>query len=171
VSLGYRLGHIRNDGRVFRAIVYNKAAVVLDVLRQIAGDEVFFAGLRRFYEQSRFRKVGTGEFQRAMEAATGRGLQRFFDGWIDGVGIPTLAVTHRVESSTTGTDLVLRVEQTGTRFDVPITVTLRYADRPAVELVVPITEHIVETRVPLTGAFRSLGIERNGSSLAHVVRK
>ena len=29
IYLGYRLGHIKSDGRVFRAVVYNKAAMVL----------------------------------------------------------------------------------------------------------------------------------------------
>ena len=48
VYLGYRLGHIKGDGRVFRALVYNKGAMVLHMLRRLVGDEVFFGGLRRF---------------------------------------------------------------------------------------------------------------------------
>ncbi|HET9468162.1 MAG TPA: M1 family aminopeptidase, partial [Vicinamibacterales bacterium] len=35
VYLGYRLGHIRNDGRVFRALVYNKGALTLHMLRKL----------------------------------------------------------------------------------------------------------------------------------------
>src|SRR5207237_8666953 len=37
VSLGYRLGHVRNQSRVFRALVYNKGAVVLHMLRRLMG--------------------------------------------------------------------------------------------------------------------------------------
>ena len=37
VYLGYRLGHIKGDARVFRALVYNKGASVLHMLRQSAG--------------------------------------------------------------------------------------------------------------------------------------
>ena len=44
IYLGYRLGHIRADERVFRSIIYNKAAMVLHMLRQLVGDEAFFAG-------------------------------------------------------------------------------------------------------------------------------
>ncbi|MDO8836819.1 MAG: M1 family aminopeptidase, partial [Vicinamibacterales bacterium] len=42
ISLGYRLGHVRNDSRVFRSLVYNKSAVVLHNLRLLLGDEVFW---------------------------------------------------------------------------------------------------------------------------------
>ena len=53
-SLGYRLGHIKDEPRVFRALVYNKGAAVLHMLRRLVGDEAFFSGLRRFYAEHRF---------------------------------------------------------------------------------------------------------------------
>ena len=59
VSLGYRLGHIQGDSRIFRAIVYNKAAVVLHMLRRLIGDDAFFRGVRRLYFGARFAKAGT----------------------------------------------------------------------------------------------------------------
>ena len=46
VYLGYRLGHIKSDSRVFRAVIYNKAAMVLHMLRRLVGDEAFFRGIR-----------------------------------------------------------------------------------------------------------------------------
>ncbi len=49
VHLGYRLGLVKGNVRVFRALVYNKGAGVLHMLRRLLGDEVFFAGIRRFY--------------------------------------------------------------------------------------------------------------------------
>jgi hypothetical protein len=44
ISLGYRLGHIQGDSRIFRAIVYNKSAVVLHMLRRRIGDDAFSEG-------------------------------------------------------------------------------------------------------------------------------
>src|SRR5207248_2554696 len=78
IYLGYRLGHIRNEGRVFRALVYNKSATVLHMLRRLVGDDPFMRGLRRFYRTSRFKKVGTEDFRAAMEKETGKSLERFF---------------------------------------------------------------------------------------------
>ena len=68
ISLGYRLGHVRSDGRVFRAIVYNKSAVVMHMLRRLIGDDAFFAGVRRFYADWRFKKAGTQDLQAAFAA-------------------------------------------------------------------------------------------------------
>src|SRR5207244_11487684 len=92
VSLGYRLGHVRNQSRVFRALVYNKGAVVLHMLRRLMGDEAFFRGIRRFYRTSRFHKAGTEDLRAAMEAEAGRPLDRFFERWIDGSALPKLKV-------------------------------------------------------------------------------
>ena len=90
VYLGYRLGHIKADGRVFRALVYNKGAMVLHMLRRLMGDEAFFAGLRDFYATWRYQKAGTDDFRVSMEKAGGQPLDRFFDRWIYGSAIPTV---------------------------------------------------------------------------------
>jgi hypothetical protein len=43
VHLGYRLGLVKGDVRVFRALVYNNGAAVLHMLRRLLGEQVFFA--------------------------------------------------------------------------------------------------------------------------------
>jgi Peptidase family M1 domain len=96
VWLGYRLGHLQGDSRVFRALVYNKGALVLHMLRRLMGDDAFFRGMRRFYLHSRFTKVGTDDVQKAFEAEAGRSLERFFERWIMQSGIPKLVVRHSV---------------------------------------------------------------------------
>src|SRR5258705_3059675 len=63
IDLGYRLGLIQGQGRIFRAIIYNKGASVLHMLRRFIGDEAFFNGLRRFYGEQKFRKAGTDDLQ------------------------------------------------------------------------------------------------------------
>jgi hypothetical protein len=71
IWLGYRLGHLQDDGRVFRALVYNKSALVLHMLRRWVGDDAFFRGLRALYEQSRYTKIGTRHVQRVFETESG----------------------------------------------------------------------------------------------------
>jgi hypothetical protein len=161
VYLGYRLGHIRNDGRVFRALVYNKGAAVLHMLRRLVGDEAFFRGIRRFYAESRFRKAGTEDLRRAMEAESDRPLDRFFERWIYGSTLPRLTFAYRVERQ----EVVLHFEQPGEVFDVPVTVTLQYADRRPVDILVPITDRIVDQRVALEGTLRSVEISKDDGSL------
>jgi hypothetical protein len=171
VYLGYRLGHIRNDGRVFRALVYNKGAAVLHMLQRLVGDDAFFRGIRRFYAESRFRKAGTEDLRRAMEAESDRSLERFFERWIYGSTLPRLTFAYHVESSAGRPEVVLHFEQLGEVFDVPVTVTLQYADRRPVDVPIPITDRIVDHRVALQGTLRSVDISKDDGSLVEMDRK
>lgn len=163
ISLGYRLGHIRGDARVFRALVYNKGAAVLHMLRRLVGDEAFFRGLRRFYTEQRFQKAGTDDFQRAMEAETGRDLDRFFERWIHGGEIPRLRYSSRISNG----EVLVRFEQMGEQiFDVPVTVTLTYTNGQTMDVVVPVTEQRVEQRIKAERAVRQVQVNRDNAALA-----
>ena len=166
VYLGYRLGHVRDQSRIFRALVYNKGAAVLHMLRRLVGDEPFFRGLRRFYNASRFHKAGTVELRAAMETETGMSLERFFERWIYGSTLPKLKVGYRTE----GTDVILQVEQIGEVFDVPLTIELQYADRKPVEVLVAVTDRTVEKRVPLGGVLRGIDVSKDDGTMAEIVK-
>ena len=58
---------------LFRAVVYNKGAVVLHMLRRLVGDEAFFRGVRRFYDDWRFQQ---GRHRRLAAGDGGRGAAR-----------------------------------------------------------------------------------------------
>jgi hypothetical protein len=166
VYLGYRLGHIRGEPRVFSALVYNKSAAVLHMLRRLVGDEVFFRGIRRFYRTSRFRKVGTEDFRAAMEAEAKRPLDRFFERWIYGSTLPRLKLSYRIDAG----DVVLHVEQLGELFDVPLTITLQYADKKPVDVLIAVTDRSTDKRVPLAGTLRGVDVSKDDGTMAHVVR-
>ena len=169
VYLGYRLGHIKGDSRVFRALVYNKGAAVLHMLRRLIGDEPFFAGLKTFYAENRFKKAGTDDLRRAMEAASKRDLNRFFERWIYDNGIPRLRFSSAVE----GQELVARFEQIGDAplYDVPVTVAVTYTDGKVAEFVVQVTDASVEHRFPLTGTIKSIEPNPDDAAVAVIDRK
>jgi hypothetical protein len=172
VYLGYRLGHIKRDSRVFRALVYNKSAVVLHMLRRLVGDEAFFAGVRRFYQESRFDKAGTDDLRRAMEAeAGGRSLDRFFERWIYGSAVPALRFSYRVQPLSEGRTVVLRFEQQGDQlFDVPVAVRLELRNGTTREVIVRVTDKVSETTVPLDAPPRRVHVNRDGGALAEIDR-
>jgi aminopeptidase N len=168
VYFGYRIGHIRADSRAFRAIVYDKGAMVLHMLRRLIGDDAFFRGVRRFYAESRFEKASTDDLRRAMEAEAGRPLDRFFDRWIYGASLPQVSFTSRVEKTADGDVLVTHFEQMGDVYELPVTVTLNYADRRSVDVIVPVTDRSVDTRVPLRGPLRGVEVNKDGAALATI---
>jgi hypothetical protein len=167
VFLGYRLGHIKGENRVFRALVYNKGAAVLHMLRRLLGDEAFFGGLRQFYASYRFKKAGTDDFRKSMEAASERDLNRFFERWIYDNAIPRL----RFSSAVDGQELIVRFEQSGDIFDVPVTVGVTYSDGTTAEFVVAVTEATTEARFPLTGTLRSVEPNVDDAAVAHFDRR
>ena len=157
IYLGYRLGHLQNDGRIFRAIIYNKSAVVLHMLRRLVGDDAFFRGLQRFYRDFRFKKAGTDDFRQVFEAESKLPLQRFFQKWIMGATLPKLRVTSRIEDSQQAA--IVRVEQIGEIFDVPVTVAVQYADGTSQDITLVITEATSEHRVELKGPVRKIEVK------------
>ncbi len=167
VYLGYRLGHIKADSRVFRALVYNKGASVLHMLRQLVGDDAFFRGLRRFYTENRFRKAGTSDLQKAMEQESGRTLKRFFERWIWDSTLPRLRVATVVE----GQELVVKAEQIGEVFDVPVLVTVTYTDGRNEESVVTVTDAVVEARIPLSGSVRQIELNQDNATLGTIEKR
>ena len=163
ISLGYRLGHIRGEPRVMRALIYNKAAAVLHMLRQLIGDQAFFSGLRRFYTEQKFQKTGTADLRRAMETESARSLERFFGRWIYGAELPRLRYATTVTEGT----VTARFEQVGDLlFDIPVTVTITYTDGRTHEVVVPVTERRVEQKIMTEGVVRQVQVNRDFAAIA-----
>ena len=173
VYLGYRLGQIEDKPRVFRALVYNKGALVLHMLRRLIGDESFFNGLRRFYNDMRFQMAGTDDLIRAFEAESGRSLETFFERWIHEFDVPTLRFDYREAAATDRpgeSDVVLRFVQEGKVFEVPVTVTLRYRSGAEETVVVAVTERLTEVRLPLAGSLRRVDVNEDDAALAEIRR-
>ncbi len=164
VYLGYRLGHIQGDDRIFRAIVYNKAAMVLHMLRRLVGDDAFFGGIRTFYADWKFKKAGTDDFQRAMEKASGRDLGRFFNTWIFGSDIPRLKFSYHI----TGTDAAIRFEQHGDPVDVPITVTVTYDSGTVENVIVLLSEKETVRTLALKGKVRTISANTDNAALVEI---
>jgi hypothetical protein len=163
ISLGFRLGHIRGMPRVFRAVLYNKSALVLDMLRRTLGDATFAAGLRDFYATSRYRAAATDDLRVAFERASGRTLGRFFDRWVRAAALPTLHVSFRVVDPHT---LDVRVQQEGDVFDMPIPIVIEYADGQRESVDVAADRPVSESRLVLRGPVRHVRVDRE-LTLAH----
>jgi Peptidase family M1 domain len=125
VLMGSRLSY--QDFPAYQAIVYDKAALALFMLRDLIGEEAFSAGLRSFYARNKFQAPRTGEFIRAMEEASGRNLAAFFKGWFSSWELPEVRATWTETSVPEGVRIDLRVVQTKGVFVFPLWVEWTYA--------------------------------------------
>ena len=103
---------------------YQKGAWVLHMLRMSLGDDVFFRGIREYYQAHKDKTASTEDLRAALEKASGKDLKPFFTRWIYDSGHP------KYELSWTWQDrrdvrLVLRQVQSGDAFldPVPIVIT------------------------------------------------
>jgi aminopeptidase N len=65
-----------------RAVVYQKGAYVLHLLREHMGEDAFWKGIRRYTVAHAGGSVTTDDFKRSMEQSSGLNLSAFFDTWV-----------------------------------------------------------------------------------------
>ena len=65
-----------------RTLVYQKGGYALHELRELIGDEAFWAGIRRYTAEHFGKSVTSADVRAAMERASGKDLRAFFDRWV-----------------------------------------------------------------------------------------
>lgn len=104
---------------IFDGVSYQWGALVLRALEGEIGTEPFTAFLKAWFEKHAFGAVTTADFQKELQAATGKDLGAFFDAWVHGRrGLATPALATRVAPKTgaPGT-VVVDVASTASRLD------------------------------------------------------
>ncbi len=90
--------------------VYSKGASVLQMLRVLLGEEVFWQGIEDYVAGNRMALVETADLRQAMEGAANTNLRWFFDQWVHLPGAPAVSVSTHYDPS--AKDLVVKLEQT-----------------------------------------------------------
>lgn len=103
--------HYDKADDMFDAHSYNKGGLVLHMLRDVVGDEAFFAAVQRYLRDHAFQAAEIHDLRQAFEAVTGQDLNWFFDQWFFGVGHPVLNVDHTYDESTGKLEITIRQTQ------------------------------------------------------------
>jgi hypothetical protein len=89
-----KFGHLVN----LSAMAYDRGGKVLGMIEARLGETAFFDFMRHIYAKYQFRILRVADFQRELEAYTGRSWETFFHDWLYGAGMTDWAVHHvRVE--------------------------------------------------------------------------
>lgn len=100
-----------NIGRVFSGrLTYNKAAMLVHMLRWKLGDEAFFQAVRNYLEDPElaYGYARTADLKRHLETESGVDLTAFFKDWLYGEGYPTYLIFWE----SIGNKLTLEISQT-----------------------------------------------------------
>jgi aminopeptidase N len=78
------LQDIDDPFNIFQSIIYNKGAWVLNMLRGVLGDEVFFEAMHTYATspEFEFKNATTEQFQAVVEEVSDMNLDYFFEQWI-----------------------------------------------------------------------------------------
>jgi aminopeptidase N len=96
--------------KLLNANSYQKGAWVLHMLRRELGDDVFWKGMRLYYQDFKNRNALTSDFQKTMEKVSNKDLGRFFYQWLYVPGQPDLKISATRENKNGYSEVV--IEQT-----------------------------------------------------------
>lgn len=152
-----------------QVIGYNKVAMVLHMLKQELGEEVFSAGLKGFWQTHKFKTAGWSDLQASFEAATsGRKLDAFFDPWLNRKGAPALTLdTADLEERDGGYRLNLQVSSDAPGYDLLLPVQI---EMPAgVEMrTLRLTNGAADATFELSEKPLSVGIDQRHDLFRHL---
>ena len=98
---------------------YEKGGFVLHMLRLELGDDIFFEGIRSYYDQYKGGNATTQQFQAMMEEVSGKKLDWFFDQWVFQAGYPQLKATWTYADGKLQVKM-RQLQPVGTRWNVPV---------------------------------------------------
>ena len=105
---------------VTTALIYQKGAWTLHMLRALMGDSLFRAGIRDYYARYRDGNASTDDFRHAMEEHAGRDLGWFFGQWLRRAGSPMLDWRWRYDASAKRVEIEVTQMHPGEPYRLPL---------------------------------------------------
>lgn len=118
IIFGSRISHF--DFYAFQSIIYNKTSLVLNMLKDMVGEEVFFQGLETFFDRFKYRAARTNDFVVTLSEISGQDLRPFFENWFNSYTLPEIKVSSRIERHENGFLLKFHIVQQTDPFIFPL---------------------------------------------------
>ena len=121
--------HYNDKEDVFDLVSYQKGGRILHMMRNFLGDEVFFKGMNLYLKQNAFKTGEAHQLRLAMEEASGRDLNWFFDQWYFNAGHPKLSVDYSWDEASKTQKVTITQTQGGTVFTLPFAIDIYAAGK------------------------------------------
>lgn len=118
ITMGSRISYV--DFEAYQSIIYNKTALVLNMLNDIIGEEKLFQGLKGFFQSHKYGAARTYDFIQAFQTVAERDLTNFFKNWFDSYELPEVLISQSIEKIETGYMLHFKVVQMKGPFVFPL---------------------------------------------------
>ncbi len=133
IIFGSRISYF--DFLAFQTIVYNKTALVLNMLRDMLGEEVFFRGVRTFFERFKYGAAKTRDFSRIFSEISGQDLSSFFKNWFESYSLPDVRVARSLEKFDHGYKLLFTIDQLKDPFIFPLWIEWKEGEKKVKKMI------------------------------------
>ncbi len=116
---------------MFDAVSYQKGGRILYMLRNYLGKEAFYKGLNIYLTQNRFKTGEAHQLRLALEEASGKDLNWFFNQWYFGNGHPKLDVNYSYDDAAKKATVIVKQTQKNKLFAMPVAIDI-YENRKKV---------------------------------------
>jgi tetratricopeptide (TPR) repeat protein len=131
------------------ALTGSKGASVLGMLRQVIGDDKFYATLKAYLAKFAWKSGNTDDFREVAEANSGKELGWFFIEWIESSGTPQFTLKYTIlREQSKGFRVMGEIAQDLDTFRMPVTLRIDTDGNPetkTVEVVGTSSEFEVDT--------------------------
>lgn len=130
------------------ALTGSKGAATLNMLRNIVGDQKFFALMKDFAQGNVWKSVTTDEFKAAAEKVSGQDLGYFFIQWCESSGAPEFRLEYTIYRTEKGFRVMGKISQDLDTFRMPVDLRIETEGNPEekrVEVVGTASEFSVDT--------------------------
>jgi len=120
VSYGKRIISINNDYEAYQSIVYNKAAFVLFMLKEMIGEKDFLKRIKNILKYFKYRSITTSDFVNQF-AKKNTNILNFFAQWINKRKIPTIKYHVKIKNR----QAQLSVTQMDSEYIFPLFISIK----------------------------------------------
>jgi len=109
---------------LFDGHVYAKGSLILCMMRDVLGDELFYRAIQHYTKLNQYKCVETPDLKKAVEEATGQNLDWFFKQWVYEPGYPKYDVKWNYNQRNRSVQLRVKQKQDGNLFKMPVKVRI-----------------------------------------------
>ncbi|HVV56553.1 MAG TPA: M1 family metallopeptidase [Mucilaginibacter sp.] len=107
---------------VFNGVTYQKGGRILNMLRNYLGNAAFYKGLHIYLTTNAYKNAEATQLRLALEEASGRDLNWFFNQWYFGAGHPVLDISYQWDAASNTESVYIAQKQDGQIFKLPVAV-------------------------------------------------
>jgi aminopeptidase N len=148
--------------KILNANTYQKGSWVLHMLRREVGDQQFWAGIKSYYKKFQNSTALTSDLQDAMEAASGKDLDQFFNQWIYKAGHPVLDGSWTYNETAKTLQVTVLQTQKSQIFNFPLEIAISFEGKDFQQIEkIHINKESAQISIPVASKPSKLSLDPN----------